>query len=176
MYKNTDCIRMLRYNRSMDILKLEDLTSDEQVILGVLCVGLPPSRAAADEHFRVDHVTAVICSLFETGEDATYLDADNITVLANFRTRLRSVISDLAERGILADQPAGLPSPPGSFEAGLSVDLVNPDEHPAVLDRFLAQQCMEILLRNPVVYPYLMGRYSASGEVWRKLREEGYGN
>ena len=160
----------------MDIFRPEDLTSDEQAILGVLCVGLPPARAAEDEHFRVDHVTAVVCSLFETGESTAYLDKDEITVLPVFRNRLREVISSLAGRGILADQPPGMPSPPGSFEAGLAIDLVNPDEHPAVLDRVLAQQCLEVLLRNSVIYPYLMERYSASGEIWRKLREQGYGD
>jgi hypothetical protein len=160
----------------MDIFRPDDLTSDEQALLGVLCVGLPPARAAGDEHFRVDHVTAVVCSLFETGENAAYLDEDELTVLSVFRTRLKNVISNLADRGILADQPAGMPAPPGSFEAGLAIDLVNPDEHPAVLDRVLAQQCMEVLLRNSVIYPYLMERYSASGEVWRKLREQGYGD
>ena len=104
------------------------------------------------------------------------LDEDELTVLSVFRTRLKNVISNLADRGILADQPAGMPAPPGSFEAGLAIDLVNPDEHPAVLDRVLAQQCMEVLLRNSVIYPYLMERYSASGEIWRKLREQGYGD
>ena len=34
---------------------------------------------------------------------------------------------------------------------------------------------METLFRVKAVYPYLMERYSASGEVWRRLRAEGYG-
>ena len=52
--------------------------------------------------------------------------------------------------------------------------MVNPDEQPAVLDRYLAQLCMEQLFKLPDVYPFLMERYSASGEVWRRLREAGY--
>ncbi|MEP6872433.1 MAG: hypothetical protein ABI939_11375, partial [Anaerolineaceae bacterium] len=64
----------------------------------------------------------------------------------------------------------------GGFEAGLQIDVVNPDEQPAVLDRYLAQLCMEKLFNVPAVYPFLMERYSASGEVWRRLRADGYGN
>jgi hypothetical protein len=33
---------------------------------------------------------------------------------------------------------------------------------------------MEQLFNIPAVYPYLMERYSSSGEVWRRLREGGY--
>jgi hypothetical protein len=44
-----------------------------------------------------------------------------------------------------------------------------------VVDRYLSQVCMEYLFNIPAVYPYLMERYSASGEVWRRLREGGYG-
>jgi hypothetical protein len=33
---------------------------------------------------------------------------------------------------------------------------------------------MEKLFNIPAVYPYLMERYSASGEVWRRVRESGY--
>ncbi|MCC7087883.1 MAG: hypothetical protein IT295_01920, partial [Dehalococcoidia bacterium] len=68
----------------------------------------------------------------------------------------------------------GEPAAAGGFEAGLQIDLVDPDEHPAVLDRYLAQLCMEQLFNIPAVYPYLMDRYAASGEVWRQLREDGY--
>jgi hypothetical protein len=57
----------------------------------------------------------------------------------------------------------------------LAIDLVNPDEHPALLDRYLGQLCMEELFNVPAVYPYLMERYSTSGGIWRRLRDEGYG-
>ncbi|MEX1104456.1 MAG: hypothetical protein WED87_09405, partial [Dehalococcoidia bacterium] len=70
--------------------------------------------------------------------------------------------------------PAGMPAAAGGFEAGLQIDLVNPDEHPALLDRYLGQLCMEKLFNIPAVYPYLMERYSRSGEVWRRLRDAGY--
>ena len=75
----------------------------------------------------------------------------------------------------MARAVAGMPAAAGGFEPGLQVDMVRPDEQPAVLDRYLAQLCMEQLFNVPAVYPFLMERYAASGEVWRRLREEGYG-
>ena len=34
---------------------------------------------------------------------------------------------------------------------------------------------METLLQDRRVYGYLMERYAKSGEVWRRLRDDGYG-
>ena len=95
---------------------------------------------------------------------------------AEFRAYLREAIASLVSQGILADQAAGLPAAAGGFEAGLAIDVVEPDAHPVVLDRYLAQQCMEMLFGLKAVYPYLMERYSASGEIWRRLRADGYGS
>ena len=92
------------------------------------------------------------------------------------RAALRNVIESLAAKGLLGAQAPGMPAPPGGLEAGLELDLVNPDEHPVLLDRYLGQQCMERLFNVAAVYPYLMERYSRSGEVWRRLREAGYGS
>jgi hypothetical protein len=152
----------------------EDLDDLERALLGVLSIGLPPSRAAGSDTFRVDHVTAVIAGLM-TGEPARHLAADGISVQPAFRTALRQAIQALAARGLVAVQAAGMPSAAGGFEAGLEVDMVNPDEHPVLLDRYLSQQCMEVLFRRPEVYPFLMERYTSSGAVWRRLRENGYG-
>jgi hypothetical protein len=69
-----------------------------------------------------------------------------------------------------------MPAAAGGFEQGLALDLVDPDEHPVLLDRYLGQLCMEELFRIPAVYPFLMDRYARSGEVWRRLREGGYGD
>jgi hypothetical protein len=74
----------------------------------------------------------------------------------------------------VAQQPVGMPAAAGGFEVGLQIDLVDPDEHPALLDRYLGQLCMEKLFNISAVYPYLMERYSSSGEVWRRARESGY--
>jgi hypothetical protein len=152
----------------------EDLSDLQVALLGVMCVGLPPSKAAGDDTFRVDHVTAVVAGLRAAGRRDLYLAADGVSVTPEFRAELRAAILDLATREIVAEQPAGMPAAVGGFEAGLEIDLVNPDEHPAVLDRYLAQLCMELLFNVKAVYPYLMERYARSGEVWRRLRDGGY--
>jgi hypothetical protein len=153
----------------------EDLAGLEVALLGVLSVGLPPSRSAGSDTFRVDHVTAVAHALHTGADRGAHLEPDGIGATAEFRAALRVVVAGLTERGIVAEQAVGLPAAPGGYEAGLVIDTVNPDEHPVVLDRYLAQACMELLLSDPVVYPYLMERYARSGEVWRRLRESGYG-
>lgn len=154
----------------------EDLTLLERVLLGVLSVGLPPSRAAGSDTFRVDHVTAVTAGLAESADARKYLAEDGTRLQPAFRAELRSTIEGLVEKGLLLRQVAGMPAAAGGYEAGLLIDLVDPDEQPAVLDRYLSQLCMETLFNIPAVYPYLMGRYADSGEVWRRLREDGYGN
>ncbi len=153
----------------------EDLDPIELALLGVLSVGLPPSRAAGSDTFRVDHVTAVVASLAATGTRDRYLAEDGVRVTAAFREQLRAAVASLESKGIVVQQAAGMPAAAGGYETGLQLDLVDPDEHPVVLDRYLSQLCMERLFTNPAVYPYLMERYSASGEVWRRLREGGYG-
>jgi len=152
----------------------EDLDLLERTLLGVLSVGLPPSKAAGSDTFRVDHVTAVIAGIQEGGDRALYLQEDGVRVSPAFRERLRAAIRSLEAKEIVAAPVAGMPAAAGGFEAGLVLDLVDPDEQPAVLDRYLAQLCMEVLFNIPEVYPYLMERYSSSGEVWRRLREGGY--
>lgn len=152
----------------------EDLAPLEVALLGVLSVGLPPSRAAGSDTFRVDHVTAVVHALAsgQTGEH--HLVSGQVAVTPEFRAQLRAAIASLSEKGLVAQQPAGMPAAAGGFEDGLQIDLVDPDEHPAVLDRYLSQLCMEQLFNIPAVYPYLIERYAASGEVWRRLRDGGY--
>jgi hypothetical protein len=150
------------------------LDDAEVALLGVLSIGLPPSRAAGDDRFRVDHVAAVVAGLRERGDERSHLQDDGIAVNPEFRERLAAAVASLTEKGVLAEQPASMPAAPGGFEAGLAIDMVNPDLHPALLDRVLSQECMEVLFRVPAVYPYLMGMYAKSGEVWRRLREDGY--
>lgn len=152
----------------------EDLTDLEIAVLGVLCVGLPPSRSAGSDTFRVDHVCAVVHGLQTTGRAETHLRADGVQIAAEFALALNAAVDSLQEKEFVVRQAAGMPAAAGGFEAGLQIDIVNPDEQPAVLDRYLAQLCMEKLFNVPAVYPFLMERYSASGEVWRRLREDGY--
>src|SRR5690606_24721532 len=134
----------------------------------------PPSRAAGSNTFRVDHVCAVVAGLLAGGQASQHLGPDNESVTPEFRAQLQHCIESLADKGLVAYQPAGMPAAAGGFEAGLEIDLVDPDIHPTLLDRYLGQLCMEKLFNVPAVYPYLMERYSASGEVWRRLREGGY--
>ncbi|MGH2633323.1 MAG: hypothetical protein ACRDG3_07920 [Tepidiformaceae bacterium] len=152
----------------------EDLSPLEVAVMGVLCVGLPPSRAAGSDTFRVDHVAAVVHGLQSGNEAAEFLGTDGVHISAAFAEKLRAAIAMLAEKELVTAQEVGSPAAAGGFEAGLAIDMVNPDDHPAVLDRYLAQLCMEELFKLPAVYPFLMERYSASGEVWRRLREDGY--
>lgn len=152
----------------------EDLDLLERTLLGVLSVGLPPSKAAGSDTFRVDYVTAVIAAIQETEVRDAYLGPDNVRVTPEFRARLRTTVRGLEEKGLVAAPMAGMPAAAGGFEEGLLLDLVDPDEQPAVLDRYLSQLCMETLFNIPRVYPFLMERYSSSGEVWRRLRGGGY--
>lgn len=149
----------------------EDLTPLEQVLLGVLSLGLPPSRAAGDPRFRVDYVCAVTHGLRETGQPHVFLEADGARVTRSFREELDGAVASLLAKGLVAHQPSGMPTAPGGFEPGLAVDVVDPDVHPTVLDRYLGQQCMETLLRHPDVYPFLIERYARAGEVWRRIRD-----
>lgn len=152
----------------------EDLPLLERIVLGALCIGLPPSRAAGSDAFRVDHVCAVIASLAEGGTETTHLAPDGMRVAPAFRAQLRAAIESLGERGLVIQQAPGMPAAVGGYERGLELDLIDPDEHPVLLDRYLGQQCMETLFSMPAVYPFLMDRYTKSGEVWRRLREGGY--
>ncbi len=146
----------------------------ELALLGALSVGLPPSKAAGDETLRLDHVTAVVFGLLSVGERSIHLAPDGVQITLAFRAELRAAIFSLTAKGIVAEQAAGMPAAAGGFEAGLEIDMVNPDEHPALMDRYLGQECMERLFNVPAVYPYLMERYARGGEVWRRLRDSGY--
>ena len=153
----------------------EDLDELERTVLGVLSVGLPPSKSVGSDTFRVDHVCAVVAGLRESGEKTAFLGDDHVRVVPAFRARLRTAIESLEAKGLVttASEP-GLPAPVGGYEEGLLIDLVDPDEHPTLLDRHLSQLCMEELFQMPAVYPFLIERYAASGEVWRRLRDGGY--
>lgn len=155
--------------------EVADLDATEIALLGVLCLGLPPSRAAGDETFRVDHVTAVAEALMAGRDRSAFLESDGVRVSRSFQDRLRNAIASLTAKEILIQQAIGMPAAAGGYEAGLLIDMVTPDEHPVVLDRYLAQQCMETLFRLPAVYPFLMLQYTRSGEFWQKARADGYG-
>ncbi len=152
----------------------EDLASLEVTLLGVLCVGLPPARSAGSDTFRIDHVAAVVDGLLTEGRKEANLGPDGVHVTPEFAQRLRATIESLLEKELVIRQTPGMPAPVGGLEEGLLLDLVDPEDRPAVVDHYLAEQCMESRFKVPEVYPFLMERYSSSGEVWRRLREAGY--
>lgn len=149
----------------------EDLDRLEVTLLGVLSVGLPPPSVAGSDTFRVDHVTAVVAGLAEDGNRERYLGEDGVHVTREFGARLKATVEQLIEKKIVAQQEWGMPAAAGTFADDLQLDVVERDQHPAILDRYLSQLCMEELFQDPAVYPVLMERYAASGEVWRRVRD-----
>ena len=130
----------------------EDLTELEVAVLGVLCVGLPPSRSAGSDTFRVDHVCAVVHGLQTEGRGEAHLRADGVNISPEFGAALSAAVESLQAKALVVRQAPGMPAAAGGFEAGLQIDVVNPDEQPALLDRYLAQLCMEKLFNIPAVY------------------------
>ncbi|MFQ5381008.1 MAG: hypothetical protein ACE5EF_05225 [Dehalococcoidia bacterium] len=157
-------------------LDVVDLTDVEVALLGILSLGLPPARAAEDDTFRVDHCTAVVAGIREASNPREHLEGEGPAVSPSFAGRLQAAIASLTQRGLLTGQSAGMPAPPGGFEPGLEVDVVNPDLHPVVLDRWLGQRCLDELLSGSEVYRFLMSQYARAGEFWRTAREAGYGS
>ena len=77
-------------------LRPSDLEDLEIALLGVLCLGLPPSKAAGDDEFRVDCVTAVVAGLRAEGRRDLFLEGDGSGVRSSFRSALRVAIQALA--------------------------------------------------------------------------------
>ncbi len=156
----------------------EDLTDLERTYLGVLATGIVPARLAGDPWLRMDYITAVCLALQEGKPQTAYLDGEGPEITPAFRDALTEAALALDAKGIIA---AGTPL----SEQVLSTDpaLVRPrpprvidfDQHPRIFDRFLAQRCMETLFQHPAVYPFLMGKYQDSAEVWGRLYRQGYG-
>ncbi len=156
----------------------EELSPLQRVYLGVLATGIVPARLAGDESLRMDYLTAVCLALVEGQPVSAYTVGGGPAITPDFRAALTAAVIDLHEKRVLS---AGAPVD----ETILSTDaaIVRPrppavidfDQHPRLFDRFLAQQCMEALFSNPAVYPFLMGKYQDSGEVWGRLYRRGYG-
>ncbi len=153
-----------------------DLAPLEQTYLGVLATGMVPARLAKDPSLRMDYITAVCFAIVEGRPRDVYLVGEGPDVTPAFADALTAAALSLDEKGIIS---AGSPPP----DVLGSADIMRPraprtidfDQHPRIWDRFLAQQCMEELFRNPDVYPFLMGKYQDSSEVWGKLYSQGYG-
>ena len=153
-----------------------DLTLLERVYLGVLATGMTPARLAKDPWLRMDYVTAVCLAIVEGKPQHTYVVGEGPDVSPEFTEALTAAALALDEKGIIS---AG--SPPPDVLGGPDIMRPRPprvidfDQHPRIWDRFLGHECMEELFRNPDVYPFLMGKYQDSSEVWARLYQEGYG-
>jgi hypothetical protein len=155
---------------------LADLSLAERTYLGVLATGIVPARLANDPWLRMDYVTAVCLALVEGAPRERYLAGEGPAITPEFKQALTDAALALDEKGIIS---AGSPPP----DVLMSADLARPkaprvidfDQHPRIWDRFLGHECMEELFRNPAVYPFLMGKYQDSGEVWGKLYQQGHG-
>jgi hypothetical protein len=156
--------------------KLEDISSLQRVVLGVLALGLPPASLAKDTTLRLDVLAASVTALEEGQAEEHYLDPAGGTVTAEFDAQLTAAVIDLDKKGIIS-----LGAPPGinvAMMGGIGdADgwrRVNFEQSPRIFDKYLAHECLEALLRQPEVHRYLMRKYGESSEVWQRLMREGY--
>ena len=155
------------------VLHPTDLTLLERTYLGVVDAGMVPARLAGDPTLRTDHVTAVCLALREDKAAAAYLSADGVEPAGEFVAALTAAVHALDARGVISAAP-----PPGDLLLSPDVPRSAPpavidfEQRPRILDRFLAHQCLEELFGDGRVYPFLMGKYQDSGEVWARLYKE----
>lgn len=160
------------------LLNPVDLTDLERTYLGVVATGIVPGSLAKDSTFRADYLTAVCLALQQDAPRDRYLEGGGAAVTAEFQRALTEAALALDARGVIS---AGTPAPVEVLS--LDPDVVRPpaprvidfDQAPRLFDRTLAQQCMETLFQHPQVYPFLMGRYQDSSEIWGRLYKDGYG-
>jgi len=155
------------------VLHPSDLSPLERTYLGVLDTGMVSARLAGDPSLRTDHVTAVCLALREGRPRDSYLSGDGVEPDARFLTELTRAARSLEERGVIsaaAPPPDLLLTPETPRPA--PVGVLDFDQRPKIWDRYLAHECMEELFRDESVYPFLMGKYQDSGEVWARLYRE----
>lgn len=155
------------------VLHPADLSLVERTYLGVLDTGMVPARLAGDPSLRIDSVTAVCLALREGKAADAYLEWDGPEPAEPFLDELNAAVRRLDERGVIS----AVPPPP---DVVLSLEVARPplparldfDQHPKIWDRYLAHECMEELFSDGRVYPFLMGKYQDSGEVWARLYKQ----
>ena len=154
-------------------LRPADLSLLERTYLGVLDTGMVSARLAGDPALRMDSVTAVCLALREGKAPETYLVDGGPEPAPAFLDDLAAAAHALDAKGVIS---IGAPPP----DMILSPDLARPtpparldfDQHPRIWDRYLAHTCMEELFQDSRVYPFLMGKYQDSSEVWSRLYRE----
>lgn len=159
-----------------------DLTPLARAYLAVVAVGLPSPRLAGDESFRLDYLTAVCAAVVEGRPANDDLDGDGPQPRAAFLDELRATIAGLDAKGIIiAGAGDGhLATTPflGVEMGGLTsaqVAKLDLNQAPKVLDSFLSYRALDEMLANADVYPFIMGKYSESSEIWQRLAAKGYG-
>ncbi len=164
---------MTQENRERTVLRPADLSLLERTYLGVLDTGMVPAKLAGDPSLRMDYVTAVCLALREGQEPDAYLDATKDEPSPAFLQDLTEAARALDAKGVISVGPpppdlllsSAMPRPPAPRE----IDF---DQHPRIWDRYLAHTCLEELFSDSRVYPFLMGKYQDSGDVWSRLYKE----
>jgi hypothetical protein len=154
------------------VLRPDDLSPLERTYLGVLDTGMVSARLAGDPTLSVDYVVAVCLALHEGKPPESYLAGEAATGEA-FRRRLAEAARALDEKGVIALAPPPpdlLLSPDGPSRA--PTQEVDFEQRPKIWDRYLAHACLEELFADGRVYPFLMGKYQDSGELWARLYTE----
>lgn len=160
-------------SRDRTVLQPSDLSLIERTYLGVLDTGMVPAALAGDRSLRMDYVTAVCLALREDRPREAYLDEEQAEPAPRFLESLTEAARSLDEKRVIS-----FGSPPSDLllspemprrSAPREIDF---DQHPRILDRYLAHECMEELFADSRVYPFLMGKYQESGEVWARLYKE----
>lgn len=160
-------------SRDRPALRPADLTLLERTYLGVLDTGMVPANLAGDPSLRMDYIAAVCLALREELPRETYLDESRTQPSPAFLEQLTAAAQSLDQKRIISVGPPPpdlilSPDVPAVKAAG-PIDF---DQHPRIWDRYLAHACMEELFADSRVYPFLMGKYQDSGEVWARLYKE----
>jgi len=154
------------------VLRAPDLTPLQRTDLGVLDTGMVSAKLAEDPTLRLDYVVAVCQALREGRPEDSYLDGD-ATPRSDFLADLTAAALDLDAKGILSagPPPADLLLTPDAPPRHTPTEI-DFEQRPLILDRYLAHACLEELFADGRVYPFLMGKYQDSGDVWARLYQE----
>jgi hypothetical protein len=164
---------MTAENHGRAVLHPADLSLLERTYLGVLDTGMVPAKLAGDPSLRMDRVTAVCLALREGRERDTYLDTSKDEPTAAFIQDLITAVRSLDAKGVISigPPPPDMILTPDAPRAP-APRVIDFDQHPRIWDRYLAHTCLEELFSDSRVYPFLMGKYQDSGEVWSRLYKE----
>lgn len=161
----------------MTALTTADLSPLEQTYLGVLAVGLVPADLARDPRFRMEYICAVCHALMQDLAPDALLGAEPFIAAAKFQQTLREQLVELDRKQIIGIGPAQELAiiRPGVERSDAFYGTVDINRHPPIFDRYLAQRCMELVMDNEPAHRFLIELYADSGDIWRELYKQGYG-